>query len=87
MSRTALRNSSLQPVRPQLRVDHVSHFEGLILEILQQFEVIIVTGAAGEKQQVLGLVLPRLEPIRSRGKTPEDESFETVEGVAGKCHG
>ena len=45
-----------------------------------------IDGAAGEEQEVLRLVSPRLEPVGPGGNGPEDQLLEPLEGVAGKGH-
>ena len=54
-----------QPLGSPPRLDHVGHLPGLILEFLEQLDVVGVGRPAREKQQVVGLVPPRLEPVRA----------------------
>jgi hypothetical protein len=58
----------------------------LILELLEQFLVVIVASPAGEDEKVLGFVPPGLEPIRARRDGAVKEPLKTDEGVGGRCH-
>lgn len=71
----------------ELCLDHGGHVVGLILEFLEKFFVLVVARPAGENEEILGLVPPRLKPIRPRRHGTMKEPLEPVEGVGRRVHG
>ena len=63
-------------------LDGVGEVAGLGFELLQFLLVPVVFRAAGEKEQVVGLVPPGLEPVGLRRDRAVDEPLEPVELVA-----
>jgi hypothetical protein len=59
-----------QAFRPPPRLDHVGHVPGLLLQLLEQLDVVGVGGPPREKQQIVGLVPPRLEPVGAERDRP-----------------
>jgi hypothetical protein len=76
-----------QFVVSQPGLDDIRHVAGLFLEFLHEFLVVSIDGAAGEIQQILGFVAPRLEPIWSRGDRAVEQPFQPVELVVCLTHG
>jgi len=75
-----------EPFGSEFRLDHGGHFFGLILELPEQFVVVIVAGPAGEQKEILGLIPPGFEPIRARRHRAMEEALEPVEWVGGRFH-
>ena len=72
-----------KPLGGEFGLDLIGHDAGLVLEFLQAFVVLVVTGPAGLEEEILGLVPPRLQPVRPGRETPVEKFEKTFEGVGG----
>jgi hypothetical protein len=71
-----------QPFVSEPGFDDIRHLTGLILEFCEAFFVVIGVGAAGERNEILGLVSPGLQPVGPRRDGAVDQALEPVEFVA-----
>lgn len=67
-------------------LDHVGHVAGLLSEFFEKVDVVIIVGTACEEEQVVRLVAPRLEPVRSKRDRPVDQTFKSEEFITGRGH-
>lgn len=72
-----------EPLGCQPGLDLVSHDARLVLEFLEKLVILVVTGPAGLEEEILGLVPPRLQPIRTCRETPVKQFQESVERIGG----